>query len=110
MYIPKKCPNCGANLDPGELCDCYKVETPVIKRSGYSYVHEPTTPNLQVSKTLIIGVDISNGADLSVVSVAETINGSSKLVNIFYGREAEGIYQQLTNLALGDKWEGAKPI
>ena len=21
-YIPKVCPNCGANLDPDERCDC----------------------------------------------------------------------------------------
>jgi len=21
-YIPKKCPDCGANLDPGDRCDC----------------------------------------------------------------------------------------
>jgi len=21
-YIPKKCPDCGANLDPNETCDC----------------------------------------------------------------------------------------
>ena len=21
-YIPKACPNCGANLDPDERCDC----------------------------------------------------------------------------------------
>ena len=29
-YIPNKCPDCGANLDPGEKCDCKKL--PGVKK------------------------------------------------------------------------------
>jgi hypothetical protein len=28
-YIPKTCDDCGANLDPGEKCDCSKVVKPI---------------------------------------------------------------------------------
>lgn len=23
-YVPRECPDCGASLDPGEICDCQK--------------------------------------------------------------------------------------
>ena len=25
------CPNCGCNLDPGEICDCKKEPSPLVK-------------------------------------------------------------------------------
>lgn len=34
--IYKTCPHCGANLDPGESCDCQskKIEPPCTTRNG----------------------------------------------------------------------------
>ena len=29
MALYRKCPACGANLDPGEKCDCEKAENPL---------------------------------------------------------------------------------
>lgn len=29
MY--RNCPNCGANLDPGEICDCKKEAAPELE-------------------------------------------------------------------------------
>lgn len=28
------CPDCGANLDPGEKCDCQKIKTYTIKEDN----------------------------------------------------------------------------
>jgi|GEM_PF-4784605 len=45
--IFNKCPDCGANLDPGEYCDCQNkivnemtVGEEQLLESGYSYVDE----------------------------------------------------------------------
>lgn len=47
----KTCPDCGANLDPGEICDCKKEtaplarERPQIKESNFSLAR--TSPKVK---------------------------------------------------------------
>ena len=74
------CEKCGGNFDHGESCDCKKEE-----------------PKLLVSETLILGIDISGGKDISCVQVGKVRGNSSEIINTFYGEEAEWMYQRLIN-------------
>jgi len=76
MPYYKVCPRCGSNNDPGEKCDCL--------------------PNLLVSETLMIGIDVSNREDLSVMQVARVEGNKINYINSFYGQEAEEMHERLT--------------
>lgn len=44
MYF-KKCPLCGAHLDPGELCDCRETEkeaAPLPRERPHANGHKPS--------------------------------------------------------------------
>lgn len=43
------CPYCGANLDPGELCDCRKKET--NSADNYKLVQKGGNENVQGDET-----------------------------------------------------------
>lgn len=46
--------------------------------------------------TLLIGVDISNGEDLAVLTVGrKRMNQSVEIVNVFAGKEAIELYNKL---------------
>lgn len=81
MTYYRTCPRCGSNNDPGEKCDCL--------------------PNLLVSETLmvgidVVGIDVPNGEDLSVMQVERVEGNKINYINSFYGQEAEEMYERLT--------------
>jgi len=103
-YIPKKCPDCGANLDPGERCDCRDILTNQSAcvvcgkyvpegRQVCSICELKLKPGIE--DRLTIGVDISNGRDISGVCVARHKNGICTIINQFFGEEAEELYKKL---------------
>lgn len=51
---------------------------------------------LSVSKSLIIGFDSSDEDD-SVLTVNEIIDNNYNCINVFMGKEAEELYEKLTN-------------
>lgn len=76
------CPECKGNFDHGESCDCKKLEPgPVFK----------------VSETLVLGVDISGGKDISCIQIVRVIGNTRKVINTIYGEEAEKTYDILMN-------------
>lgn len=76
------CPECKGNFDHGESCDCKK--------------HEPG-PVFKVSETLVLGVDISGGKDISCIQIARVNGNSHEIINTLYGEEAEQTYDIITN-------------
>ncbi len=44
MYY-KNCPNCGANLDPGEVCDCEQKERAVTEEAVTAQTHNSPGKN-----------------------------------------------------------------
>lgn len=52
-------------------------------------------PMLKVSETLVLGIDISGGKDISRVQVTRVIGNTCKVVNTFYGEKADEIYDSL---------------
>lgn len=77
------CPECKANLDPGERCDC--------RDKG----------RLTFSDGLIIGTDFSGGKDISVLQVSRREGAHIRLIKMFYGREAEELYSRLVGGVCG---------
>lgn len=61
----KTCPDCGANLDPGEICDCNPNNPPFI------------------TDTINLGIDWSSGKRISVLSIFHQIGSKTLLVKIF---------------------------
>jgi len=74
------CEKCGGNFDHGESCDCKKEESKLL-----------------VSETLILGVDISGGKDISCIQIVRVIGNTRKVINTIYGEEAEKTYDILMN-------------
>ena len=54
-----------------------------------------TENRFKVSETLMIGVDIGQGDDISVLQVTRIHNGKQEVLNTMYGMEAEWTYNHL---------------
>ena len=67
------CPDCKANLDPGEQCDCKKTKQPVSDR-------------------LIIAYDNAENGD---IPVSRKIDGTIYIINRYKGDEAIDMYNKL---------------
>lgn len=52
---------------------------------------------LKVSESLILGVDISDGEDISVVQIVRCHGNVREVVNTLYGEDAEITYNHLIN-------------
>ena len=74
------CSTCGGNFDHGEKCDCL-----------------PKEPKLKVSDSLMLGVDLSGGKDISVIQVFRREGNAYNLVSTISGEEADKTYDILTN-------------
>lgn len=75
----KTCPDCGANLDPEEKCDCDKINT-------------------MQSNKMTITFDMSSSMDISVASVfgiSKNNHMEFDLLKTFYGEEATDLYLKL---------------
>lgn len=59
------------------------------------------TRQLKVSESYIIGIDISDNGDESVLTVSRLNGNKMTVVNTFTGEEAEWMYERLTNQKIG---------
>lgn len=98
--IPICCVGCHHSLKntcnrPKVYCFIYRVihfflPKYSVRRYNDAYPKiESRSKGLLVSETLIIGIDLSNGNDLSAVQVSQRVGNSYKVINSFYGEEAE---------------------
>lgn len=119
----KSC-DCGANLDPGEICDCQKEEKTCqfCSETGDNLsIFLPGLLNLEyyvcsscldtLSRVLInkgdstiedvftISIDIS-GVDEPVLTITKHTGNNREVINIFVGATASNVYKLLTNKIL----------
>ena len=59
------------------------------------------TKDLKISESYIVGVDISENKDLSVLTVSRLDRTKMTVVNTFMGAEAEEMYEHLTGQKVG---------
>lgn len=59
------------------------------------------TKYLKISESYIVGVDISENKDLSVLTVSRLDRTKMTVVNTFMGAEAEEMYEHLTGQKVG---------
>ena len=52
--------------------------------------------NRPLNETLILGVDMSGGKDISCLLVCKKKDGIMRIINSFYGEEAEKMHSMLT--------------
>jgi hypothetical protein len=53
-----------------------------------------------ISESYIIGVDISDGEDLPVITVAKSTGSKLTHVNVVIGDEAKDLYEKLTGMSV----------
>lgn len=53
---------------------------------------------LKVNESLLVGVDFTNGEDVSVLLVGRQENGVVKIINAFQGQKAIDIYKKLIDV------------
>ena len=59
------------------------------------------TKDLKISESYIVGVDMSENKDLSVLTVSRLDGTKMTVVNTFMGAEAEEMYEHLTGQKVG---------
>ena len=77
-----------------DICCCCGEYVP----EGRQVCHEckkKTENQLKVSETLMIGIDISQGDDISVLQVVRVNGNNREVINTMYGEEAEWTYNHL---------------
>jgi hypothetical protein len=75
------CPNCQANLDPGERCDCNTIKQPLSDR-------------------LIVAFDSAQNGDCACITIVRMgMKGNYEVLNSFYDDEAREIYSKLITQA-----------
>lgn len=57
--------------------------------------------HLKLSESYIIGIDISDKEDKTVLTVSRLEGTKMTIVNMFTGSEAEWMYERLTNQKVG---------
>ena len=103
----RTCPDCGCNLDPGEICDCKKELKPLdndgfLKDAVYSSdkIVEETIPKkyseaYPTSDVLIVGYDRSKGRDTACLTIARRNCDRIIILKEFIGTEAIKEYEKL---------------
>ena len=87
----RTCPDCGCNLDPGEICDCKKDNTPICHE-----LMEALRQRLATQKSVIIlSYDDTDKDDLAVLIVAQRTGDVTTVLKVLYGEEATQLYQGL---------------
>lgn len=77
-----------------DICCCCGEYVPEGRQVCYE-CEKKTENRFKVSETLMIGVDIGQGDDISVLQVNRIHNGKQEVLNTMYGMEAEWTYQHL---------------
>lgn len=99
----RTCPDCGCNLDPGEICDCKKEPTP--EPGSYNFdratpieksIPDMYPPLYNTGDALIIGYDRSKGLDIACLTVARKTGDHILVLKEFIGMEAIKQYENLT--------------
>lgn len=80
MSLYHTCPKCGANLDPGEHCDCEKMK--------YTFVDN-----------LIVGFDNAQNGDHIVLTIGRKIGNRLDILNSYQDDEAKDMYFKLITQA-----------
>lgn len=57
--------------------------------------------DLKISESYVVGIDISEDKDLSVMMVSRFEKGKMSIVKVFHGAEAEEMYEHLTGQKVG---------
>lgn len=60
---------------------------------------------LKISESYIIGIDISDTDDTSVMSVSKLGGTKMTIIKTFTGKEAEMMYERLTDQKVSEKQE-----
>jgi hypothetical protein len=112
MVFYKKCPDCGANLDPEEKCDCAPgfliSETYIVNFDISKYRQELIHKEEQMRGKTANGVSTLQIVKVETVFPPALFNGVHKIptvINTLYGLEAERLYEKLTGIKIvkGDK-------
>lgn len=77
-----------------DICCCCGEYVPEGRQVCYE-CEKKTKNRFKVSETLMIGVDIGQGDDISVLQVTRIHNGKQEVLNTMYGMEAEWTYHHL---------------
>lgn len=64
----RECPRCGANLDPGERCDCSTREPAAERETARTARERP--PERAYFRPAVIGVDLASGSDFTAYGPA----------------------------------------
>lgn len=64
----RECPRCGANLDPGERCDCSTSEPAAERETARTARARP--PERAYFRPAVIGVDLASGSDFTAYGPA----------------------------------------
>ena len=87
------CPDCGCNLDPGEICDCKNESHPTAIEITMKAAFDKLYPT---SDALIIGYDYSKNVDMACLIVARKNGDTLTVIKEFVGNEAIKTYESLT--------------
>lgn len=69
----RSCPDCGANLDPGEHCDCGEEK-----------------------ESIALGFDQAHGRDMACLcAIRQRDDGIREVAAFYYGEEAERIHREV---------------
>lgn len=85
MSFYHTCSKCGANLDPGEQCDCEKIRQSLL--------------DLPVNDCLIIGYDYSRDMDHTMLLVSKRVGDKMQIINSYQDAEAREMYHKLITQA-----------
>lgn len=80
MSYYHSCPDCKANLDPGERCDCKDVKQPI-------------------SDCLTVAFDMAQNGDCPVFTVGRKTGNRLEILNTYYNDEAREMYSKLITQA-----------
>ena len=64
------------------------------------------TQQVNIADCYLIGIDISDNGDESVLTVSRVDGPKRTVINTFMGEEAKWMYERLTNQKLGVKQNG----
>ncbi len=74
------CPICGANLDPGERCDCKEVRQPISDQGIFAF-------------------DMAQNGDCPVLTIGRHTGNRIEILNCYYNDEATEMYNKLVTQA-----------
>lgn len=95
------CPDCGANLDPGETCDCRQQRVPIesVTPASREELREKASALLETAKSRMRGIDTKGAISVLLDIVPLYINFIAQPVAMHVSWEAPFIAAALVKLA-----------